>query len=250
MRPSLPVRQRSAARAANARQMQLTPVRLGSAALRHRARTPLGGVRQHTFQGQSTSSAFHHDHSNRAGVAHEFVFVEWNAVSGRPFLAEILGRELPWWHGRFVVDRSWHERLSLNPFLVFMEFSRNVGLRRARGRFLLTTNTDIWLSRDVPPTLLGSCQRSCLVLSGLISGERSRYFGSVPSAGLCAYATAMVEPWVSRGGPPWQELLFMWAVTVVSAWESFRVNRRLPQAPSETGPRGFGGLFVNRVHQG
>jgi len=184
MRPSLPVRQRSAARAANARQMQLTPVRLGSAALRHRARTPLGGVRQHTFQGQSTSSAFHHDHSNRAGVAHEFVFVEWNAVSGRPFLAEILGRELPWWHGRFVVDRSWHERLSLNPFLVFMEFSKNVGLRRARGRFLLTTNTDIWLSRDVPPTLLGSCQRSCLVPSGLISGERSRYFGSVPSGAL------------------------------------------------------------------
>jgi hypothetical protein len=124
-----------------------------SAALRHRARAPLGGVRRHMFQGQSTSSVFNHDHLKRAGVAHEFVFVEWNAVSGRPFLAEILGRELPWWHRRFVVGR-WHERLSLNPFLVFMEFfAKNVGLRRAGGRFVLTTITNIWLSRDVLRTL-------------------------------------------------------------------------------------------------
>ena len=27
-------------------------------------------------------------------------------------------------------------------------FAKNVGIRRARGRFVLTTNTDIWLSRE------------------------------------------------------------------------------------------------------
>lgn len=105
-----------------------------------------------------------------------------------------------------------------------------------RGHLVLTTNTDIWPSRDVLRTLLGSCQESCIVPSRLIFGERSRYFGSVPSAGLCAYATAMVEPWVSRGGRPWQELVFMWAVTVVSAWESFRGQPALaPRRPPRLG---------------
>lgn len=96
------------------------------------------------------AAAFNHEHLDQAGLAHEYIFVEWNPVPRRPYLAEIIGRELPWWHRHFVVDGAWHERLSVNARLVFMEFfAKNVGLRRARGRFVLTTNTDIWLSRDV-----------------------------------------------------------------------------------------------------
>ena len=42
-----------------------------------------------------------------------------------------------------------------------------------------------------------------------------RYFGSVPASWLCAYATAVVEPWVpSRHG--WQRVCFAGGVTVVA----------------------------------
>ncbi len=96
------------------------------------------------------AAAFNHENLERAGIAHEYVFVEWNPVPGRPYLAEVIGRELPWWHHRYVAEPAWHERLAVNPRLVFMEFlAKNAGLRRATGRFVLTTNTDIWLSRAV-----------------------------------------------------------------------------------------------------
>src|SRR6187401_568720 len=50
----------------------------------------------------------------------------------------------------FIVDLAYHDALSLNPRLQFQEFiAKNVGIRRARGSFLLTTNTDIFLSRGV-----------------------------------------------------------------------------------------------------
>src|SRR5262249_25420733 len=52
-----------------------------------------------------------------------------------------------------------------------------------------------------------------------------RHFGSVPSSWLCAYATAVVEPWLPRRSR-WHELCFVGAVTLVSVWESLRVNHR------------------------
>ncbi len=103
------------------------------------------------FYGRMIAAAkFNHDNLGGAGIPHEYVFVEWNPIPNKPYLAEVIGEALPWWHRRYVVDRQWHARLSVNPRLVFMEFvAKNVGLRRASGRFLLTTNTDIWLSREV-----------------------------------------------------------------------------------------------------
>ena len=50
----------------------------------------------------------------------------------------------------FVVDAAYHEALSLNRRLQFQEFiAKNVGIRRAHGEFILTTNTDIYLGRGV-----------------------------------------------------------------------------------------------------
>jgi hypothetical protein len=50
----------------------------------------------------------------------------------------------------YVVDPAYHDALSLNPKIQFQEFiAKNVGIRRARGEFLLTTNTDIYLGRGV-----------------------------------------------------------------------------------------------------
>jgi hypothetical protein len=107
------------------------------------------------FNGRMFAAAeFNHYHLEAAGIPHEYVLVEWNPIPGKPYLAELVGRRLPWWHQRYVVDPAWHTRLSVNPKLVFMEFfAKNVGIRRASGRFILTTNTDIWLSREVTRTL-------------------------------------------------------------------------------------------------
>lgn len=95
---------------------------------------------------------FNHERLSEAGVPHEFVFVEWRPIEGRPYLANLLDREfrhLDDTHLRsIVVDRAYHEALSLNPRIQFQEFiAKNVGVRRARGRFVLTTNTDIYLGR-------------------------------------------------------------------------------------------------------
>jgi hypothetical protein len=107
------------------------------------------------FNGRMFAAAeFNHRNLETAGIPHEYVLVEWNPLPGKPYLAELVGRQLPWWHRRYVVDPEWHSRLSVNPKLVFMEFfAKNVGIRRAGGRFILTTNTDIWLSREVLGTL-------------------------------------------------------------------------------------------------
>ena len=96
------------------------------------------------------AAEFNHRHLTEAGVSHEYLFVEWNPIPGKEYLADLIVRRFPWWHRCFVVDAAWHQKLSVNPKLAFMEFfAKNVGIRRARGRFVLTTNTDIWLSRGV-----------------------------------------------------------------------------------------------------
>ena len=97
---------------------------------------------------------FNHEHLTAAGITHEFVFVEWRPLSGRPYLAELVAAEFtdfaPGELRSYVVDPAYHDAISLNPRLQFQEFiAKNVGIRRARGEFILTTNTDIYLSRGV-----------------------------------------------------------------------------------------------------
>lgn len=101
---------------------------------------------------------FNHEQLTAAGVPHEFVFVEWRPLPGRPYLATILEAEFPDLAAgelrSYVVDATFHDALSLNPRVQFQEFiAKNVGIRRARGEFLLTTNTDIYLSRGVIASL-------------------------------------------------------------------------------------------------
>jgi hypothetical protein len=78
----------------------------------------------------------------------EVRLVEWNPIQGRPLLAQRLLTSLP---ARvrdsvttYVVDGRYQDALSLNPRLKYLEyFAKNVGIRRAAGRFVLATNTDI-----------------------------------------------------------------------------------------------------------
>ena len=97
---------------------------------------------------------FNHQQLVAAGITHEFVFVEWRPIDKRPLLASLLADEFADVSSlslrSFVVDPAYHEALSLNPRLQFQEFiAKNVGIRRARGAFVLTTNTDIYFSRGV-----------------------------------------------------------------------------------------------------
>lgn len=97
---------------------------------------------------------FNHARLAAAGVSHEFVFVEWRPIEGRPYLATLLAREFSDLGASglrsFVVDPLYHDALSLNPRLAYQEFiAKNVGIRRARGAFVLSTNTDIYLGRGI-----------------------------------------------------------------------------------------------------
>jgi hypothetical protein len=97
---------------------------------------------------------FNHEQLTQAGIPYELVFVEWRPIAGRPYLASLLEAEFPDLGAAvlrcYVVDPIFHDALSLNPRLQFQEFiAKNVGVRRSRGHFVLTTNTDIYMSRGV-----------------------------------------------------------------------------------------------------
>jgi hypothetical protein len=102
---------------------------------------------------------FNHDCLRAAGIPHEFVFVEWRPIAGKPYLATLTAQAFPELASAlrsYVVDAAYHDALSLNPRIQFQEFiAKNVGIRRARGAFVLTTNTDIYLGRGVRDFLAG-----------------------------------------------------------------------------------------------
>jgi hypothetical protein len=100
------------------------------------------------------SLQFNHEQLTARAIAHEIVFVEWAAPPDRPLLFDELARKLPTLDRRvcswYVVDPEYQSALSLNPRLEYLEFlAKNVGVRRALGRFVLTSNCDVYLGRRV-----------------------------------------------------------------------------------------------------
>lgn len=98
------------------------------------------------------------DHNHRLleqeGVEHRYTLVEWNPIEGRALLADLIRAQLPWWHHSLIIDPVWHERLSTNPRLQFMEFfAKNAAVRRSTAHAILTTNTDVFLSTDLARAL-------------------------------------------------------------------------------------------------
>ena len=98
--------------------------------------------------------SYNHRLLSESGVEHELVFVEWRPVRGRLLLADMVRENscrisTP----RLTadeVDERYHDAFSQNPRLQFHEFiAKNVGIRRALGSYILVTNTDIYLSRDI-----------------------------------------------------------------------------------------------------
>jgi hypothetical protein len=97
--------------------------------------------------------AFNHDRLTERGVPHEIVLVEWAPPADRPQLGALVRESLPNLRSTLticLVDPRYQEACSLNPKLSYLEFlAKNVGIRRAKGRAVLVTNTDIYLGRGV-----------------------------------------------------------------------------------------------------
>jgi hypothetical protein len=96
----------------------------------------------------------------------ELILVEWNPPEDRPRLADALEwPDTPWCSIRIVeVPHDVHARLEYSDRLpLFQMIAKNVGIRRARGEFVLATNVDILFPdalmeelarRDLQPDLL------------------------------------------------------------------------------------------------
>jgi len=97
---------------------------------------------------------FNHRELASRNVRHEFVLVEWAPVSGVPLLTDLVDERCPTsltaCLRTIVVDPAYHEAVTLNPRLQYNEFvAKNVGLRRCRGEYVISTNCDIFLGRQI-----------------------------------------------------------------------------------------------------
>jgi len=83
----------------------------------------------------------------------ELILVDWNPVAGRPGLAGVLQlpAEASYCQARIItVPAVLHDRLKYADRLTFFQMiAKNVGIRRARGKFILATNIDIILSDEL-----------------------------------------------------------------------------------------------------
>ncbi len=152
---------------------------------------------------------FNHDQLQSAGVPHEFVFVEWSPIPRQPLLTTLLTNEFPDLAATqlrsYVVDPAYHEALSLNPRLRFQEFiAKNVGIRRARGTFVLTTNTDIYFSRGVLDALSGRTLQADVLYRAArhdLKGDRDvseMHWDLLEDARNCEIVNEIRPPWFTN----------------------------------------------------
>jgi hypothetical protein len=100
------------------------------------------------------SLRFNHQQFTERQIAYELVFVEWAPPRGAHLIRDEILDAIPEFDvsacSWYVVDPRYQELLSLNPKLAYLEFpAKNVGIRRARGRFVLTSNCDVYFGRRI-----------------------------------------------------------------------------------------------------
>jgi len=97
---------------------------------------------------------FNHLELTARGIAHEYVLTEWAPDPGRPLLVDLVRDAVPeiadGGFTAYVVDPAYQDALTLNPHLKYLEYvAKNVAIRRARGRYVLATNCDVYLGRQI-----------------------------------------------------------------------------------------------------
>src|SRR4051812_35829285 len=88
----------------------------------------------------------------RTGLDAELIVVEWNPPADKPRVSELLRLPpAPACDYRFIdVPPDVHQQLRFADVLpLFQMIAKNVGIRRARGRFVLVTNIDILFSNEL-----------------------------------------------------------------------------------------------------
>jgi hypothetical protein len=92
-------------------------------------------------------------HARRYSIPSELIFVEWNPPADRPPLAEALRWPVdfgPCAVRIIEVPAELHQRYQHAAGLpLYQMIGKNVGIRRARGRFVLATNIDILFSNEL-----------------------------------------------------------------------------------------------------
>ena len=104
------------------------------------------------------------EQARRYQIPSELIIVEWNPPPGRPGLIDALQwpEDLGPCEVRFVeVPQEIHARYDHGKALpLYQMIAKNVGIRRARGRFVLATNIDILVSSELA-SFLGKQQLEC-----------------------------------------------------------------------------------------
>jgi hypothetical protein len=95
---------------------------------------------------------FNHRELMSRGISYEYVLTEWAPDPRWPLLADLIAEAIPETNGlvtSYIVDPAYHDTLSMNPRLPYMDYlAKNVSIRRARGCFILATNVDIYIGRQ------------------------------------------------------------------------------------------------------
>ena len=113
---------------------------------------------------------------NQTGLPWELVWVEWNSFEDRPAFHIRLRQWIPSVRA-VVVPQILHNHLCDNPRIGVMQFhAKNVGIRRARGEWILSLNADTYLTPDILTRLHGNLQPNACYLA-----ERADFDGAAPA---------------------------------------------------------------------
>ena len=97
---------------------------------------------------------FNYEQLTERGVPYELILVEWDPVPDRPLLTDMLREALPDAAGRvfrpIVAAPEYQAAMTQNPRAGYLEYvAKNAGIRRASAPFILVTNADILLGREI-----------------------------------------------------------------------------------------------------
>jgi hypothetical protein len=97
-------------------------------------------------------------------IPSELIIVEWNPPPGRPGLIDVLNWPAGPGHCQIriiEVPEKIHARLKYSDRLpLFQMIAKNVGIRRARGKFVLATNIDILFTDAMMKAMGGDCLKN------------------------------------------------------------------------------------------
>ncbi len=93
---------------------------------------------------------------NTKYLVDEFIFVEWNPPADRELLSVELTKEFECVRA-YVVPPEIHQQTCRNPNINLLEYhAKNVGIRRARSSWIISTNADAAFGLDVVNRLLNT----------------------------------------------------------------------------------------------